>query len=86
MTMTESEYIQQLVATGSCLDVAREIARMSFERAYGADYDDNTRIIITPRDERRYVESKEYDRLIAAGVGHSQAYAAAKAYTLPRAL
>ena len=40
MTMTESEYIQQLVTTGSCLDAAREIARVSFESASEADYDD----------------------------------------------
>ena len=40
MTMTEFEYIQQLVATGSCLDAAREIARVSFEGASEADYDD----------------------------------------------
>ena len=30
---------------------------------------------MTPRDERRYLELKEYARLITAGVGSVEAYA-----------
>ena len=38
---------------------------------------------MTPRDERRYLELKEYARLITAGVGSVEAYAAAKALHMP---
>ena len=38
---------------------------------------------ITPPDERKYLELKEYARLITAGVGSVEAYAAAKALHMP---
>ena len=57
----------------------------AYEKAYGPlphdedDDDDDSPCIITPLDERRYLELKEYARLITAGVGSVEAYAAAKA-------
>ena len=52
----------------------------AYEKAYGPlphDEDDesDTHHTITPRDERRYLELKEYARLITAGVGSVEAYA-----------
>ena len=57
----------------------------AYEKAYGPlphdedDDDDGSPSTITPRDERKYLELKEYARLITAGVGSVEAYAAAKA-------
>ena len=60
----------------------------AYEKAYGPlphDEDDesDTPHTITPPDERRYLELKEYARLITAGVGSVEAYAAAKALHMP---
>ena len=60
----------------------------AYEKAYGPlpyyeDDDENAFRIMTPRDERRYLELKEYARLITAGVGSVEAYAAAKALHMP---
>ena len=60
----------------------------AYEKAYGPlphDEDDesDTPHTITPPDERKYLELKEYARLITAGVGSVEAYAAAKALHMP---
>ena len=58
----------------------------AYEKAYGPlthdeddDDDDDSPSIITPLAERRYLELKEYTRLVTSGVGSVEAYAAAKA-------
>ena len=60
----------------------------AYEKAYGPlthdeDDDDDGSHTTTPPDERKYLELKEYARLITAGVGSVEAYAAAKALHMP---
>ena len=60
----------------------------AYEKAYGPlprdeDVESDTPHTITPPDERRYLELKEYARLVTAGVGSVEAYAAAKALHMP---
>ena len=80
-TSTEWLHFNKLVNGGMSGDEA-------YEKAYGPlphDEDDesDTPHTITPPDERKYLELKEYARLITAGVGSVEAYAAAKALHMP---